>query len=136
VVGYHSEVASEYETGLWLLLKNHMLPYFGAARLGAIDYLDVEGFIATKLRSGHGRKQVRQMVSVLSLIMKCAVRASARKDNPAAGHALRAPHRRVQEVPMLTMEEAASLVENTATITSRRCGSLYSPVCGRPSCAA
>ena len=100
--------------GYWLLLKNHVLPYFGAARLGAIDYLDVEAFIATKLRSGHGRKQVRQMVSVLSLIMKCAVRASARKDNPAAGHALRAPHRRVQEVPMLTMEEAASLVENTS----------------------
>lgn len=101
--------------GYWLLLKNHVLPYFGAWRLGAIDYLEVERFITEKLASGHGRKQVRQMVSVLSLIMKCAVKANARKDNPAAGHELRAPHGRAVEVPMLTMEQAASLVEHASS---------------------
>ncbi len=100
--------------GYWLLLKNHILPYFRGARLGAIDYLDVEGFIAEKLKSGHGPKQVRQMVSILSLIMKCAVKANARKDNPAAGHALRVPQRRASQVPMLTMDEAACLVDHTS----------------------
>jgi integrase len=99
--------------GYWLLLKNHVLPYFGPARLGAIDYLDVERFMAEKLRSGHGVKQVRQMLSVLSLIMKCAVKANARKDNPAVGHELRVPQRRAHQVPMLTMEQAESLVEHT-----------------------
>lgn len=99
--------------GYWLLLQNHVLPYFSGARLGAIDYLDVERFIAEKLKTGHGHKQVRQMVSVLSLIMKCAMKASARKDNPAAGHELRVPCRRVHQVPMLTMEQAESLVGHT-----------------------
>ena len=101
--------------GYWLLLKNHVLPHFGSARLGAIDYLDVERFISEKLKSGHGPKQVREMVTVMSLIMKCAVKANARKDNPAAGHELHVPHRRVLHVPMLTMDQAALLVENTTT---------------------
>ena len=100
--------------GYWLLLKNHVLPYFGTARLGSIDYLDVEQFIAEKLKSGHGPKQVREMVTVLSLIMKCAVKANARRDNPAAGHELRVPRRRVFEVSMLTMDQATSLVEHTS----------------------
>jgi hypothetical protein len=95
--------------GYWLLLTNHVLTYFGPAQLGAIDYLDVERFIADKLSSGHGPKQVRQMVSVLSLIMKCAVRANARRDNPAAGHELRVPVRRATQVAMLSMEQAGRL---------------------------
>ncbi len=99
--------------GYWLLLQNHVLPYFASSRLTAIDYLDVERFIAAKLGSGHGPKQVREMVSIMSLIMKCAVRANARRDNPAAGHQIRVPHRRVFQVPMLTMEQAGRLVEHT-----------------------
>jgi len=100
--------------GYWLLLQNHVLPYFGTARLGGIDYLDVERFIAEKLKGGHGPKQVREMVTVLSLIMKCALKANARRDNPAAGHKLHVPYRRVRQVPMLTMEQATRLVEHTA----------------------
>ena len=46
--------------------------------------------------------------------MKCAVKANARRDNPAAGHELRVPRRRVFEVPMLTMDQATSLVEHTS----------------------
>jgi hypothetical protein len=121
--------------GYWLLLKNHILPYFRGARLGTIDYLDVEGFIAEKLKSGHGPKQVRQMVSILSLIMKCAVRANARKDNPAAGHALRVPQRRASQVPMLTMDAASLWSTTRATITRLRCGISSSPECARPNCA-
>ena len=99
--------------GYWLLLKNHVLPYFGRAKLGTIDYLDVERFIAEKFKAGHGAKHVSEMVTVLSLVMKCAVKANARKDNPAAGHELRVPRGRAAQVPMLTMEQVASLVEHT-----------------------
>ena len=53
------------------------------------------------------------MVSVVSLIMKYAIRANARRDNPAAGHQLRVPVRRATQVAMLTMEQAASLLEHT-----------------------
>ena len=61
--------------GYWLLLQNHVLPYFGSAALTAVDYLDVERFIADKLTSGHGPKQVREMVSIVSLIIDAVVQA-------------------------------------------------------------
>lgn len=99
--------------GYWLLLHNHVLPAFGDARLGAVDYLDVERFIARKLANGHGPKQVREMVTVVSLVMQCAVRANARRDNPAAGHRLPVPRRHPDEVGLLTMEQAIALAEHT-----------------------
>ena len=75
------------------------------------------------------------MLSVLSLIMKCAVKANARKDNPAAGHELRVPQRRAHQVPMLTMEESESLVEHTTDHYKAAMWLLSSRVCGRRSCA-
>ncbi|HET9077183.1 MAG TPA: N-terminal phage integrase SAM-like domain-containing protein, partial [Acidimicrobiales bacterium] len=86
-----SKLRPNTRRGYWLLLQNHVLPYFGSCQLGAIDYLDVERFIADKLRDGHGAKQVREMVTVISLIMQCAIRTNARRDNPAMGHLLRLP---------------------------------------------
>ena len=100
--------------GYWLLLHNHVLPQFGQLRLTSIDYLDVERFIAEKLRGGHGPKQVREMVTVVSLVMKCAIRANARRDNPAAGHSVRAPSSRARQAQILTMEQASLLVEHTS----------------------
>ena len=50
---------------------------------GSIDWTEVEQFIAKKLADGHDPKRVRDMVSVVSPIMKGAVRAGLRRDNPA-----------------------------------------------------
>lgn len=61
--------------GYWILLQNHVLPYFGDFNMPALDYMDVETFIANKLSTGHGAKQVHEMVTVVSLVMKCAVKA-------------------------------------------------------------
>ena len=97
LVGDDGQAPSEHETRLLAAAEEPRPALLRTARLGAIDYLDVERFIAEKLKSGHGPKQVREMVSILSLIMKCAVKANARKDNPAAGHELRVPHRRVRK---------------------------------------
>ncbi|HET9116940.1 MAG TPA: tyrosine-type recombinase/integrase [Pseudonocardiaceae bacterium] len=108
-----SKLRPNTRRGYWLLQQNHVLPYFGSCQLGAIDYLDVERFITDKLRDGHGAKQVREMVTVISLIMQCAIRTNARRDNPARGHLLRLPKHRAQQVSMLTMEQAHSLVEHT-----------------------
>src|SRR5713101_7586211 len=77
--------------GYWLLLTNHVLPYFGGRTLASIDFVDIERFIAAKLKAGNGPKHVREMVSILSLIMKSAVKSNARKDNPAAGHRIKIP---------------------------------------------
>lgn len=99
--------------GYWLLLQNHVLPYFGQRKLAGIDWMDVEGFIADRLKAGSGAKHVREMVTVVSQIMKCAVQVNARKDNPAAGHKLRVPRQRVRKAAMLSMEQIATLVAHT-----------------------
>lgn len=99
--------------GYWLLLQNHVLPHFGQCPLTSIDYMDVERFIAQKLQADHGPKQVREMITIVSLIMKCAIRSNARRDNPASGHHLRVPHHRARQASMLTMDQASQLVDNT-----------------------
>ena len=100
--------------GYWLLLQNHVLPAFRSRHLGTIDYMDVERFIATKLEDGFGPKHVREMVNVVSLIMKCAIKGNALRDNPAAGHELRVRKTRVSQAAMLTMDQAVKVVGHTS----------------------
>ena len=96
--------------GYWQLLEGHVLPYFGHQAMGGIDYLEVERFIAAKLREGLSPKKVRDAVSIVSLVMRCAVRANARKDNPAAGHAIRVTRRKVRPGDVPDMAEMERLV--------------------------
>jgi len=98
--------------GYWLLLHNHVLPRFGSWPMASIDYMDVERFIADKLKAGHSKKHVREMVTVISLIMRCAIKANARKDNPAADHDLSVSRKRIRQGDMLTMDQAVRFVEN------------------------
>ncbi len=96
--------------GYWQLLEGHVLPHFGHQRMGLIDYLEVEQFIAKKLRQGLSPKKVRDAVSVVSLVMKCAVRAKARNDNPAAGHEIKVRRRKVRAGDVPDMAELQRLV--------------------------
>lgn len=75
--------------GYWGVLNHRVLPVFGRRRLGDISYLDIEMFIADVLDEGLSPKYVRECVSAVSLIMKLAVKANLRLDNPAAGHSFR-----------------------------------------------
>lgn len=96
--------------GYWQLLHGHVLPYFGTKAMGSIDYIDVEQFIAAKLTEGLSAKKVRDAVSVVSLVMKCAVRANSRKDNPAADHQIRVPRRKLRPGDVPDMAEIERLV--------------------------
>jgi integrase len=96
--------------GYWRLLNGHVLAAFGGWPMASIDYMDVERFIATKLKAGHSMKHVREMVTIISLIMKCAVKAGGRKDNPAAGHALSVQRKRIRQGDALTMAQSAALI--------------------------
>ena len=98
--------------GYWQLLEKHVLPYFGHQAMGVIDYLEVERFIAAKLSEGLSPKKVRDAVSVVSLVMKCAVLANARKDNPAANHAIRVTRRKLRPGDVPDMAEMERLVTN------------------------
>ena len=96
--------------GYWGILERHVRPYFAGRRLSDIDYMDVEEFIAHQLNRGLSPKFSRDCVSVLSLIMKSAVRANLRRDNPAADHHIPIPKRKLHEGDVLTMAQVHQLV--------------------------
>jgi integrase len=92
------------------MLQRHVRPYFEGWPLSEITYMDVEEYIAQLFAKGLSPKHVRDCVSVLSLIMKAAVRANVRKDNPAADHNIPIPKRKLHEGDVLTMEQVHQLV--------------------------
>ena len=94
-------------------LDRHVLPYFKGYKLGAIDYMVVEQFIADRLRAKLSPKMVRGSASVLSLILQCAVKAGARRDNPAEGHDIPVRRRKIREGDVLDMSQLHRLVEAT-----------------------
>ena len=63
-----------------------------------------------RIAEGLSPKKVRDAVSVTSLLMKCAVRANARKDNPAAGHQIRVPKRKLRPGDVPDMADIERLV--------------------------
>ncbi len=72
--------------------------------------VDVEEFITHLLGQGLSPKYTRDCVSVLSLVLKSAVRANVRKDNPAADHNIPIPRRKLHEGDVLSMEQIHQLV--------------------------
>ena len=94
------------------VLERHVRPHFSGRKVTDIDYLDVEEFVADRIQAGLSAKYVRECLSVLSLIMKTAVRANVRRDNPAAGHSLPVRRRKVRQGDVLDMSQALRLVEH------------------------
>lgn len=87
-----------------------MRPYFSGWPIATIDYQDVESFIVDLVGRGFSPKTVRDCVSVLSLVMKQALRAKVIRENPATGHHLKVPRQRGQ---ILTLDQLHRLVEHT-----------------------
>jgi integrase len=98
--------------GYWCLLHNHVLPFFGGRRLGEVDFMDVEEFIADRLEAGLSPKMVRKATSVVSLVMESAVRAKARRDNPARGHRIPQRQRKIGTGDVLDMPQLRRLVDH------------------------
>jgi integrase len=99
--------------GYRIMLDGHVLPWFGARSQSAIDFLDVERFIAAKLTEGLGRKKVRDLVSIVSCVMRLVVLSGARKDNPAARHDLQVRRPKLKPGDVPDMAEVLRLVECT-----------------------
>ena len=96
--------------GYWGVLNHRVLPVFGRCRLGDTQLPGHRMFIADLLDEGLSPKYVRECVSVVSLIMKLAVKANLRLDNPAAGHSVPMQKRRLHEGDVLTMEQVHRLI--------------------------
>lgn len=96
--------------GYWGILRRRVRPYFRGRRLTDISYMDVETLIADLLDDGLSPKYVRECISVVSLIMKLAVKANLRNDNPATSHHVPTRRRKLHESDVLTMEQVHQLV--------------------------
>jgi integrase len=96
--------------GYWGVLEHRVKPYFKGRRLTDINYMDVETYIADLLEEGLSPKYVRECVCVVSLVMKSAVKANLRKDNPAAAHNVPLHQTKLHEGDVLTMEQAHELI--------------------------
>jgi site-specific recombinase XerC len=67
------------------LLDCHVMPYFAGRKVGSIDYTSVELWLADRRKAGLSPKTVRECLSVLSLIVRFAVKSKAVSQNAAAG---------------------------------------------------
>ena len=101
------KLAPSTRRGYDKLLRVHLLPAFKGRKITSIDWVEVELFATTKLEEGLSPKTVREIISVLSQVMKTAIKARALRENPAAGHSM--PTKRLR-TPVLTMAEADRLV--------------------------
>lgn len=103
------KLAPSTRRGYDKVLRLHLLPQFRGRRIASIDWVEVELFATSLLERGLSAKSVRESLSVLSQIMKTAVRARAIRENPAAGHSM--PTRR-QRPKVLTMQQVDQLVSH------------------------
>ena len=94
------------------LLDAYVMPTFGDWQIASIDFMHVEDFIAAQLKAGQSPKQVKEMVSICSLIMKAAVLGRARNDNPAKDHTVPMQSRKIRQGDVFTMEQARQFVDN------------------------
>jgi integrase len=108
-----SKLEPNTQRGYWSTFQGHILPYFGNWPLAEISFTDVEVYIASKqepqpgIPDGYSAKQIQSMLTVLAGIMECARRSgpdAPRHDNPARGHEMRVPKKRVRKNDMLSME--------------------------------
>jgi integrase len=94
------------------LLHNDVLPFFGGRRLAAVDFMDVEEFIASLLARELSPKVARDATSVVSLVMTCAVASKVRRDNPAAGHRISRRRKKIRPGDVLDMPELRRLIDH------------------------
>jgi len=92
-------------------LDRHVLPYFGGRKVGSIDYATVELWLADRRKAGLSPKTVRESLSVLSLVLKFAVKSKALSQNAAAGHDVTVRRRKLREGDgVLTMGQVHQLI--------------------------
>jgi integrase len=104
------KLAPSTRRGYEKMLRLYLRPKFDGRKISSIEWLEVELFATALLENELSAKTVRETLSVLSLIMKTAMRARVIRENPASGHTM--PSRRKQ-TQILAMPEIVRLVAHT-----------------------
>ena len=91
-------------------LRLHIKPAFEGRPIAAIDWMDIELFLVGLTKNGSSPKTVSHCLSIVSLIMKTAIRAKVVKENPCDGHSI---SKRRSRPSILTMQQVHQLVDHT-----------------------
>lgn len=91
------------------LLRSHVLPRFGRARLDRIDTISVETWVSDLQATGLSASRVRQAHQVLSAVLRSAVRNRYLPSNPASG--VRLPREQHREMLFLNADEVDRLAD-------------------------
>lgn len=98
----------------WQKLELHIRPYFTGWHLVDISFSDVDDFIADMLEKKLGNKTIKELLSIISGIMRCAINSgpdAPRRDNPALSHEnLKVHRRRLREGDMLDVIQAVIFI--------------------------
>lgn len=97
----HSEVVSKE-----MILRVHLVPYFGRMKLDEIRNLNIEKYKAQKIRGGLSAKSINNHLAVLKKAFRCALEWGAVKNCPII-KPLRTPPQRYD---FLTLEESCRLI--------------------------
>jgi integrase len=93
------------------LWKNHIAPAFGPERMRGISGFEIDRFLSRKYKQGYASQTVLHLRSVLSKMLKTAVKWRWLAENPARD--IEAPPKRVnREQRALSVEEASLLLEH------------------------
>lgn len=90
------------------ILREHVVPRWGAVRLGEVTHSAVQGWIA-ELAKDRAPATVRKVHRVLSMVLEAAVKDGRLARNPASGVSL--PRPRATEKRYLTHAQVAELAE-------------------------
>ncbi len=92
-----------------VLLRKHLLPYFGDKRLSDIGTADVQAFVMQKAQAGLAWNTVKNLRNLVSRILRTAVEWNYITSNPARG--VRLPAKQLARPPrMITVEQLRSLL--------------------------
>ena len=92
-----------------VLLRKHLLPYFGDKRLCDIGTADVQAFVVEKAQAGLAWNTVKNLRNLVSGILRTAVEWNYLTSNPVRG--VRLPAKQLPSPPrMITVEQLRALL--------------------------
>lgn len=103
----HSEIQTKS-----IILKLHLLPYFGRFRLEIIDSLGIEKYKAKKIEEGLHPKTINNHLTVLQKCLRSAMEWGLLKDFPVIKKLKTPP----QEFDFLSVEEGTLLIDSAKGI--------------------
>ena len=96
-----------------IVLRNHLLPIFGATYIENIRPRDIQAFAAQKVADGLANATIQQQLTVLRSVLAKAVEWGLLRSNPATGFKIRLPQEPPSAVRPLNPDEIRLFLDHT-----------------------